>query len=244
MNQQLEHHTHHISQQFNIELEEVKNHMLEMGGMVEKQLNDALDAIMEADSGMAQLVRRDDDAINAMEIAIDEDCSRILARRQPAASDLRLVLAVIKAIRDLERIGDESSKIAKMAIKLSEEGESPRGYVEVRHIGERVARMVHMALDSFARYDIESALAVAREDESVDVEYGSAMREMVTFMMEDPRSITRVLNIMWALRALERIGDHAKNIAEHVIYLVKGTDVRHKGSRKAVKNRDITEEEE
>ena len=222
-------HTHHISQQFNEDLEDVKSSMLEMGGMVEKQLSDALDAIMQADSGLAQVVREDDAAINAMEINIDEECNRILVRRQPAASDLRLVLTIIKIVTDLERIGDESAKIARLAIELAEQGESSKGYFEIRHIGERVKKMVHMALDSFARYDVDAAVTVAREDANVDMEYSSAMREMITYMIEDPRSITRVLNVVWALRALERVGDHAKNIAEQVVYLVKGTDVRHIG---------------
>jgi phosphate transport system protein len=229
MNKDAKIHTHHISQQFNADLEEVKNNLLEMGGMVEKQLSDAIEAIITADSGLGALVREDDAAINAMELQIDEECNRILARRQPAASDLRLVLSIIKAVNDLERIGDESAKIARLAIELTEQGESSKGYVEIRHIGEHVRRMVSMALDAFARYDIDAALTVAREDASVDLEYSSAMREMITYMIEDPRSITRVLNVVWALRALERVGDHAKNIAEHVIYLVKGTDVRHLG---------------
>ncbi len=229
MNKDAKIHSHHISQQFNADLEEIKNNVLEMGGMVEKQLSDAIDAIINADSGLGALVREDDAAINAMEMQIDEECNRILARRQPAASDLRLVLSIIKAVNDLERIGDESAKIARLAIELTEQGESSKGYVEIRHIGEHVRRMVSMALDAFARYDIDAALAVAREDASVDVEYSSAMREMITYMIEDPRSITRVLNVVWALRSLERVGDHAKNIAEHVIYLVKGTDVRHLG---------------
>ncbi len=229
MNKDAKIHSHHISQQFNADLEEIKNNLLEMGGMVEKQLSDAIDAIITADSGLGALVREDDAAINAMELQIDEECNRILARRQPAASDLRLVLSIIKAVNDLERIGDESAKIARLAIELTEQGESSKGYVEIRHIGEHVRRMVSMALDAFARYDIDAALTVAREDVSVDLEYSSAMREMITYMIEDPRSITRVLNVVWALRALERVGDHAKNIAEHVIYLVKGTDVRHLG---------------
>lgn len=234
MQPQIEGHKHHISRQFNAELEDVKSRMLEMGGVIEKQFNDALESLMQADSELARRVRHDDEEINAREIAIDEECSRILARRQPAASDLRLVLAIIKTIRDLERIGDESSKIAKMAIKLCEEGESPKGYMEVRHIGERVGRMIHGILDAFARYDIEAAWSVAQEDARVDLDYRSAMREIVTYMMEDPRSITRVLNIMWALRALERIGDHVKNISEHVIYVVKGTDVRQHGIDKTL----------
>jgi phosphate transport system protein len=201
MNSPAENHSTHISKQFNVELEEIKKRMMEMGGAVEKQL--------------------------AFEVSIDEECSLILARRQPAASDLRLVLAIIKTVRDLERIGDESSKIARMAVKLSEEGDFPQGFVEFRHLADKVTAMVNKSLDAFARYDAEDALRVAQDDREVDNEYRSAMRSMITYMMEDQRYITRVLNILWALRALERIGDHAKNISEHVIYLVKGTDVRH-----------------
>jgi phosphate transport system protein len=222
-------HSHHISQQFNIELEEIKNSMLEMGGLVEKQMSDALTALISADSELGKAVRLNDDKVNSMELNIDEACNRILARRQPAASDLRLVLGIIKAVNDLERIGDEAAKIARLAVELSEQGDSSKGFVEVRHIGERVRAMVNMALDAFARYDAEAALAVAKEDINVDMEYSSAMREMITYMIEDPRSITRVLNIIWALRSLERAGDHAKNIAEHVVYMVMGADVRHAG---------------
>lgn len=227
MNPRAEDHSHHISQQFNAELEDIKNHMLEMGGAVEKQLADALIAITSADSGLASEILVEEDNIDALEIKIDEECNLILARRQPAASDLRLVLAIIKTVRDLERIGDESAKIARMAIKLAEEGDYPEGIIEFRHLGDRVARMVNMALDAFARYDANGALEIAQDDLVVDNEYGSAMRSLITYMMEDPRSISRMLNLLWALRALERIGDHAKNITEHVIYLVKGMDVRH-----------------
>lgn len=222
-------HSHHISQQFNTELEEIKSSMLEMGGLVEKQLADALVALITADSELGHTVRETDDVVNEMELTIDEACNRILARRQPAASDLRLVMGIIKAVNDLERIGDEAAKIARLAMELASQDESSKGYVEIRHIGERVRHMVNMALDAFARYDAEAALAVAKEDVNVDMEYGSAMREMITYMIEDPRSITRVLNIIWALRSLERAGDHAKNIAEHVVYMVMGTDVRHAG---------------
>jgi len=227
MNQQVENHSHHISHQFNIELEQVKTRMLEMGGKVEKQLKDSIESLVSVDSELAQRVRKDDEEIDNLEMAIDEQCSRILARRQPAASDLRLLLAIIKTIRDLERIGDESSKIAKMAIRLSDEGDLPKGFSEVRHIGEQVCSMVHQALDAFARYDANSAIAVTNEDEDVDEEYGSAIREMINWMQETPENIERVLNIIWALRALERIGDHAKNISEHILYVVRGKDVRH-----------------
>ena len=221
--------TQHISQQFNAELEEVRSHLLAMGGLVEKQVNDAVTALIEADSGLAQQVREIDDQINQMERNIDEECIRMLARRQPAASDLRLIISISKSVIDLERIGDESTKIAKRAILLSEEGEAPKGYVEIRHIGDQVRKMVQDALDAFARFDADLALAVAQHDKTVDREYKTALRELVTYMMEDPRSISRVLNVIWALRSLERIGDHARNIAELVIYLVRGTDVRHIG---------------
>lgn len=220
-------HTHHISQQYNQELDEIRTHLAEMGGMAQRQVNDAIAALIDADLAKAEGVVRTDNQVNSMEMSIDEECVRILARRQPAASDLRLVIAVTKAITDLERVGDEASKIARQAIALNREGVSPRGYVEVRHIGGHVSRMLHDALDAFARLDLETALRVVQTDKTVDMEYSTAMREMITFMIEDPRSITRVLNIMWSLRALERIGDHARNIAQYTIYLVKGEDVRH-----------------
>ena len=222
----------HISQQFNADLEDLRNRLLSMGGLVEKQVTEAIEALISADSELALSVCEQDADVNFMEIAIDQECSRILARRQPAASDLRLVLACTKAATDLERVGDEAAKIARFAIKLSEQGEAPKGYIETRHIGNRVRQMIHDALDAFARFDAEQALEVAKEDKSVDREYKSATRELVTYMMEDPRSITRVLNIMWVLRSLERIGDHARNISEYVIYLVKGTDVRHIGLKR------------
>ncbi|WP_422447711.1 MULTISPECIES: phosphate signaling complex protein PhoU [unclassified Endozoicomonas] len=224
--------THHISQQFNHELEELRNNLLSMGGTVEKQVSDAIESLINADSDLAIVVCEKDTDINFMETSIDQECSRILARRQPAASDLRLVLACTKVATDLERIGDEAAKIARFAIKLSEQGEAPKGYIETRHIGSHVRQMTQDALNAFARFDAEQALAVAKEDKAVDREYKSATRELVTYMMEDPRSITRVLNIMWVLRSLERIGDHARNIAEHVIYLVKGKDVRHIGLKR------------
>ena len=194
---------------------------------MEKQVVDALEALLHADSALAEKVLTTEDRVDDLEIQIDEECARVLALRQPAASDLRLIIAVSKAVSDLERIGDESAKIAAMALQLAEDGESPRGYVEVRHIGNHVRNMLRDALDAFARFDADKAVEVAAEDTEVDLEYRSAMRALVTFMMEDPRAISRVLNIIWSLRALERIGDHARNIGEQVIFLVKGTDVRH-----------------
>ncbi|ODC04942.1 phosphate transport system regulatory protein PhoU [Terasakiispira papahanaumokuakeensis] len=220
-------HSTHISQQFNQELEEIRTHLLAMGGLVEKQVGDAVFALVEGDSHIAEQVRKNDKSVNDMQLAIDEECTHILARRQPTASDLRLVLAVIRATADLERIGDEAQKIARLALDLVEEGAAPRGYIETRHIGNQVRHMVQDALNAFARFDTQMALKVLQEDQTVDLEYRSATRSLVTFMMEDPRAISRVLSIMWVLRALERIGDHANNLAEYVIYLVKGMDVRH-----------------
>ena len=217
----------HISARFNNELEGIKNHLLEMGGKVEEQLSAAIEALVERDSGAAEEIINRDQEVNRMEMRIDDEAATILARRQPAASDLRLVVTVIKINTDIERIGDEAAKIARQAVKLSEEGTSPTDFVEIRHIGTHVGKMLRDALDAFARLDVNLAVDVVREDSRVDREYGSAMRSLVTFMMEDPRDIGAILNEMWALRSLERIGDHASNIAEHVVYLVQGMDVRH-----------------
>ncbi|NRB38666.1 MAG: phosphate signaling complex protein PhoU [Pseudomonadales bacterium] len=217
----------HISRQFNDELDQVRSHTLEMGGLVERQVTDCVVALIELDVSKAEEIRRNDHIVNAMEIRIDAECARILAKRQPAASDLRLVLTTSKLICDLERIGDEAGKIALHAIGLAESGDETRGFVEIRHLGALVGQMVHDALDAFARLDTEQALQVAQADKKADLEYASALREMMSVMMEDPRSISRIINVIWALRSLERIGDHARNIAQHVIYLVKGKDVRH-----------------
>ncbi|MDI5987367.1 phosphate signaling complex protein PhoU [Halomonas sp. M4R5S39] len=220
-------HSQHISRQFNQELEELKTRLMAMGGLVEKQVQDAVTALLDGDTRLAERVIDNDNQVNAMQIRLDEECTRVLARRQPAASDLRLVLAVIRAASDLERIGDEASKIARNAIGLVESDNGSRGFVEVRLISEHVRMMVRDALTSFARFDTELALKVVHEDEQVDSEYQSAMRALMTFMMEDARAISPVLSVMWILRALERIGDHANNLAEYVVYLVKGLDIRH-----------------
>tara|TARA_A100001391_G_C5041838_1_gene271095 strand:+ start:543 stop:1268 length:726 start_codon:yes stop_codon:yes gene_type:complete len=218
----------HISAQFNAELESVKNHLLEMGGLVEQQIGKAVESLLNRDSGLAEEVIAGDEQVNELEINIDEECSRILARRQPAASDLRLVLAISKVTTDLERIGDEASKIARQAVKATEDGSAnTSSFVEIRHIGNHVSDMLRRALDAFVRLDVDMAVQTVIADREVDSEYASAMRSLVTFMMEDPRTIGPVLGQMWSLRSLERVGDHASNIAEHVIYLVRGLDVRH-----------------
>ena len=220
--------TGHISRQFNEELEDIRNRVLSMGGLVEQQIADAVTALAEGDRELAQQVVTRDYQINAMEVAIDEECTQVIARRQPAAVDLRMLMAMIKTITDLERMGDEAERVAEQCIKMNEE-ESTRKLPThgLQHMGELVLKMVHGALDAMARMDPEAALAVAKQDEPVDLEYQATVRQLITYMMEDPRTISLALNLMWAARALERIGDRARNICEYVVYFVKGRDVRH-----------------
>ena len=217
----------HISQQYNEELEDIRNRVLSMGGMVEQQIRDAVASFVNGDIELSDQVIRNDININAMEVSLDEECSQVLARRQPAASDLRLIIAVIKTITDLERIGDQAEKVAHLGQRLAEEDRPKSGYSEIQVMGRLVSEMLHDTLDAFARMDEEAALKVAMQDKLVDHEYEGVMRQRITFMMEDPRSIARSLDVMWAARALERIGDHARNISEYIIYLVRGKDVRH-----------------
>jgi phosphate transport system protein len=219
--------THHISRRFNEDLEKVRNQVLQMGGFVEQQLHKAITALVEGDSQLGESVATDDYKVNGMEVSIDEECSRILALRAPAAGDLRVIVAIIKTITDLERIGDEGEKIGYIASQLATMERPADKYREVKHLGRQVAQMVHDALDAFARMDSQAALKTAQEDRMVDEEYEAIHRQCITFMMEDPRSIRRALEIMWIVRALERIGDHAKNICEYVIYMVHGKDIRH-----------------
>jgi phosphate transport system protein len=219
--------TDHISQQFNNELEMLRQHFLTMGGIVETQVQDAVQALLDANGELAEIVKEKDASVNQLDGLIDEECRRILAKRQPAASDLRMVLSINKAVSELERIGDEAKKIASLTLNLIHEGESPRGYVEINRIGQKVSRMIHDALDAYARLDIDAAIKVVKQDRDVDREYEAALRSLVTYMMEDPRSISSVINVIWVLRSLERIGDHARHTCQHLIFMVKGVDVRH-----------------
>lgn len=217
----------HISKQFDNELENIRERVLAMGGLVEQQLINALKALTESDIRYAETVIRNEPQVNSLEISIDEDCTKILARRQPTARDLRLIMAVIKTITDLERIGDESEKVARMAIDLVEKQGPKAYYVGINSVGVHARKMVHGALDAFARMDTHAALSVASEEPKSDEMYVAILRQLITYMMEDPRNITGTIDAVWTARSLERIADHARNICEYVIYFVEGKDVRH-----------------
>ncbi len=218
---------HHISKRFNEELEEARNQVMQMGGLVEEQLKNGLKALLNSDLELARDVVSKDIDVNNMEIEIDETCNQILVRRQPAASDLRLLISIIKVITDLERIGDEVVKLGRNTLKLSGDGKIARQFVELRHLGEHVTETLNKALTAYARLDINSALDIIKSDQVIDDEFDNITRLLITKMMEDPREIRNVLRISWCARALERVGDHSKNICEYIVYLVKGKDVRH-----------------
>ncbi len=218
----------HISQQFNMELEDIRNKVLTMGGLVEQQVTNGLTALLEADNDLASKVAESDFEINKMEVDIDEDCTQVLARRQPTASDLRLIVTVIKVITDLERIGDEAEKLGRFSRDLTDMADDLPSYrKELRHLGELVKSMLHDSLDAFARLDVDAALAIAQRDEDVNDEYRTLERLLGTHLVEDPRQVSKLFKITWCARALERIGDHSVNICEYVVYLVKGRDIRH-----------------
>lgn len=219
----------HISQQFNLELEDIRNRVLGMGGLVEQQVDKGLTALLESDGDLGQVVATADFEVNSMEVEIDEECIQILARRQPAASDLRLIVTVIKVITDLERIGDEAEKMGRFAVELAEadSATAPSYRKELRRLGELVKSMLRDSLDAFARLDVDAAIKTAERDEDVNAEYQTLQRILTTHVMEDPRHVSQLLKITWCARALERIGDHSVNICEYVVYLVKGRDIRH-----------------
>lgn len=219
----------HISQQYNEELEDVRARVLQMGGVVEEQLGNAVRALIRCDAGLARSVVKNDASVNSLEIEIDEECTRIMARRQPAASDLRLVIAVIKTINDLERIGDEVKRVAKMVNEELDGALDEEIRNELEHMGELVTAMLGQVLDAFARTDVKTSIAVVKADRKVDVKYKSITRQLMTFMASDATSIPTIMKVLWAARAMERMGDRCTNIAEYVIYLVLGKDVRHGG---------------
>jgi len=217
----------HISQQFEAELQDIRSRVLAMGGLVEQQVTDALKSLMTGDTELARKVIVQDKQVNDLEIMIDEECVQIIALRQPTANDLRLVTAIFKTITDLERVGDEAQSIAKRALSLSEAERPKKNYRELSALGNNARSTLRNALDAFARLDVDAALAVAAEDSKKDDEYESIIRQLITYMMEDPRTISSMMDLIWVARSLERIGDHAHNLCEYVIYLVEGKDVRH-----------------
>lgn len=227
MNSNEPHLTGHISKRFDQELEEIRNQVLSMGGYVETQVNNGIKALVESDSVLATKVVKKEREINRMEVTIDEECVQILARRQPAASDLRLLVAVIKTITDLERIGDHAEKLGRHQLELMDDGVSSVSFARIEHLGELVSKMLHDSLDAFARMSVDDAKKAHAMDKKINAEFDGLMRQLIMHMMEDPRTIKNALRVSWSIRALERIGDHAKNICEYVIYLVVGKDVRH-----------------
>jgi len=218
----------HTSKQYDVELESVRAKVLEMGGLVEQQIVNALEALTSADVKLAKDVMERDTRVNALEVQVDEDCSHIIARRQPAARDLRMIMMMVKTITDLERIGDEATKIARTAQRIYEQDRmyKPR-FNEIKTMVGIVREMLRTSLDSFARLDVSQTVEVAKQDEQVDEQFRAAMRQLITFMLEDPRTISMSLEVLFVAKAIERIGDHAKNISEYVVYMVKGKDVRH-----------------
>ena len=207
--------TEHTFKQYDAELEAVRAKVLEMGGLVELQIVQALEALVKLDTNLAKEVMVNDKRVNTLEIEIDEDCSHIIARRQPAAGDLRMVMMMVKTITDLERIGDEATKIARTAQKIYDEDRmyKPR-FNEIKSMVALVRDMLRTALDGFARLDVSKTVEVAKQDELVDEQFRAAMRQLITFMLEDPRTISMSLEVLFVAKAIERIGDHAKNIAE------------------------------
>jgi phosphate transport system protein len=220
--------TEHISKQFEADLDTTRTRVLQMGGLVEAQILAAIDAYSTGSAELITQVVDNDARVNGYEVAIDGACSQLLVRRQPAAVDLRLIMAISKIVTDLERMGDEAKKIARMAKKIHEGGaHHARRFPAIRHAAQIAVKMLRQALDAFARLDLPSAAEVLKEDSEIDAEFKSVLRQLITYMMEDPRTISTALETVWVAKAVERIGDHAKNLSEQVIYIVKGTDVRH-----------------
>jgi phosphate transport system protein len=221
----------HLSRQFDAELDGIRAGLTRMGGLVEEQVRAAMAAFAEDNAELAETIIARDSAVDEMEIAIDEACTNVVARRQPTAIDLRMIMAVSKSVTDLERIGDEAKKIAKAKRKLMDRGvQGPMGnMIAVRQLGERVAQMLHDVLDAFVRVDAEAAARVARQDEEIDRHFKAIFRQLLTYMMEDARTISAAIDVIFIAKSIERIGDHAKNIAEDVIYIARGRDVRHQG---------------
>jgi len=218
----------HLSKQFDADLETLRSGVLQMGGLVESQIRGAIEAFTNGNAELIEQIVAAESRVNECEVQIDDDCSHIIVKRQPAAGDLRLIMAISKTVTDLERIGDEAEKIARMSKQIHDRGHTDlHRFANIRHAADIALSMLRQALDAFARLDTAQAASIIRQDMAIDTEFRSILRQLITFMMEDPRTISTALEIVWIAKAVERIGDHAKNIAEDVIYIVKGTDVRH-----------------
>jgi phosphate transport system protein len=218
----------HISKQFEADLDTTRTRVLQMGGLVEAQILAAIQAFATGDAALVAQVIENDARVNGYEVAIDGAINHIVVKRQPAASDLRLIMAISKIVTDIERIGDEAEKIARMSGQIHAQGaHHAQRFPAVRHAAEIAVKMLRQSLDAFARLDVASAAEVLKDDAAIDAEFRSVLRQLITYMMEDPRTISASLDTVWVAKAVERIGDHAKNIAEQVIYIVRGTDVRH-----------------
>jgi phosphate transport system protein len=223
----------HLSTQFDSELTSVSSQVMELGGLVESQIRRAIFALSQFSVEVANEVTANEARVNAMEIEIDRDLSSIIARRQPTARDLRLLIAISKTTANLERVGDEAEKIARMVRSIIQSG-SPRSLpsLELRVAADLASGLLNKALDAFARLDVSAAVAIMKEDDLIDAEFDGFVRKLITYMMEDPRMISPSLDLLFLAKAIERIGDHAKNIAEFIIYVVKGEDVRHTSMEK------------
>lgn len=218
----------HLSKQYDSDLETLRSGVLQMGGLVESQIRSAIEAFASGNQELISQIIAAEFRVDEYEVNIDNNCSHIIVKRQPAAGDLRLIMAIMKTVTDLERIGDEAEKIARMSKQIHEHGKAQvNSFANIRHAAEIAVGMLRQALDAFARLDAGEAAKVIRKDLAIDNEFRSILRQLITFMMEDPRTISTALEVVWIAKAVERIGDHAKNIAEEVIYIVKGTDIRH-----------------
>ena len=218
---------HHTSKNFDIELENLRTRVLQMGGLAEEQVRKAVEGLYSGDIPLLEKVIRDDERVNQLEVEIDALCNQVIAKRQPTAIDLRMVVSVMKTISDIERVGDKARKIARLGISINSQSGGAAVNVELNHMSETALRMLRLSLDGFARLDLTLVTEAVRLDEQVNAEYRGIARQLITYMMEDPRTITRSLDVLTIAKAIERIGDHATNIAEYVVYMIKGLNVRH-----------------
>ena len=225
--------TDHTNKQFDVDLQRIRTELLQMGGLVEAMVYDGMQALTKGDLSLVDIVREYEKEVNRFEVEIDERVTQILARHQPTAIDLRMLLSVTKMLTDMERSGDEAEKIATMARRIHEDDRSFMPDIELRHMANSVRLMIRQVMDAFARQDAILAAAVVRSDKEVDKEWKATLRNLISYMIEDPRTISRSIDLLFIARSMERIGDHCKNMAERVIYMVHGDDVRHRGLKMA-----------